>query len=182
MAIRPWRSKSMILIFKTSWDNLKMHILCKFGNSSSNPLQFITWTSQISLNYKLKWPKWPWRSRSKASNFNTIWEYPKLHVWCKSGLQKATDLLSGRDLWPPLKTRLADKAPAAPIHGTGLKLSPCGLAEIIGNDSTAYSWLSVMKHPYTPWPEPPRAETDHPTLNHSWFEGRLRVLYFPRDI
>ena len=27
--------------------------------------------------------KWPWRSLSMTSIFNTNWEYPTMHVWCK---------------------------------------------------------------------------------------------------
>ena len=29
--------------------------------------------------------KWPWKSRSMTSIFNTHWEYPMMHVWCKFG-------------------------------------------------------------------------------------------------
>ena len=43
-----WRSRSMTSIFNTCWENPKMHIWCKFGDSSSKPLQVITQTSQIS--------------------------------------------------------------------------------------------------------------------------------------
>ena len=34
---------------------------------------------------KSKWPKWPWRSRSMTSIFNTGREYPRIHVRCKFG-------------------------------------------------------------------------------------------------
>ena len=33
-----WRSRSMTSIFNTSCENPKMHIWCKFGDSSSNPI------------------------------------------------------------------------------------------------------------------------------------------------
>ena len=31
-----------------------------------------------------KWPKWHWRSMSMSSIFNTSWEYPRIHLWCKN--------------------------------------------------------------------------------------------------
>ena len=46
----PWRSRSRTLVFNTSQENLKMHIWCKFDDSSSNLFQVIAWTSQISEN------------------------------------------------------------------------------------------------------------------------------------
>ena len=85
MAKWPWRSRSMTSISNNSRENTKMHIWCKFGDSSSNPLQVITQTSQISKNSMSKWPKWPWRWRSTNSIFNTSWEYSRMHVWCKFG-------------------------------------------------------------------------------------------------
>ena len=45
----------------------------------------ITRTSRVSYNSKSKWPKWPWRSRSMTSIFNTSRGYPRMHVWCKFG-------------------------------------------------------------------------------------------------
>ena len=35
--------------------------------------------------FEKKWPKWPWRSKSMTFIFSTIWEHPKIHVWCKFG-------------------------------------------------------------------------------------------------
>ena len=32
------------------------------------------------LEFYVKWPKWPWRSRSMTSIFNTSREYPRMHV------------------------------------------------------------------------------------------------------
>ena len=58
---------------------------CIFGDSSSNLEQVIIQTSQISKNSKSKWHKWSWRSTSMTSIFNTSWEYPRMHVWCKFG-------------------------------------------------------------------------------------------------
>ena len=81
MAKWPWRSRSMPPIINTNWENPKMHIWCKFGDSSSNPLQVIARTSQISYNSKSKWPKWRWRSRSMAAIFNPSREYHRMHVW-----------------------------------------------------------------------------------------------------
>ena len=78
-----WRSRSMTSVFNTSWENPKMHIWCKFCDSSSNPLQVITQTSQISKNSKSKWPKWPWRSRSMTFIVNASQEDPWMHVWYK---------------------------------------------------------------------------------------------------
>ena len=65
----PWSTKistqerrwtSMTPIFNTSQENTKIHIWCKFGDFSSNPLQVITRTSHISENHIM-------------------------HVWCKFG-------------------------------------------------------------------------------------------------
>ena len=42
-----WRSRSMTPIFNNNWENPKMHIWCKFGDSSSNPFQVIARTNQI---------------------------------------------------------------------------------------------------------------------------------------
>ena len=44
----------MTFIFNNSWENAKMHIWCKFCNSSSNTLQVIAQTNQISYNFKSK--------------------------------------------------------------------------------------------------------------------------------
>ena len=57
MAKWPSGSKLRTPIFNTSWENDKMHICRKFGDSNSNPLQVIVWTSQNcqnSLNVKVK--------------------------------------------------------------------------------------------------------------------------------
>ena len=35
----------------------RIHVWCKFGDSSSNPLQIVTLTSWISKNSESKWPK-----------------------------------------------------------------------------------------------------------------------------
>ena len=48
MAKWPWRSRSMPPIFNISCENPKMHIWCKFGDSSSNPLKVIAQTSRNS--------------------------------------------------------------------------------------------------------------------------------------
>ena len=85
MAKWPWRSRSMTSIFNNSRENSDMHIWCKFGDCSSNPLQVIMQTSQISKNSKSKLPKWPRRSRSITSIFSTNQEYLRVHVWCKFG-------------------------------------------------------------------------------------------------
>ena len=74
MAKWPWRSRSMTSVFNNNRENPKMHIWCKFGDCSSNPLQVIMvimQTSQISKNFKSKWPKWLWRTRSKTSIFKS---------------------------------------------------------------------------------------------------------------
>ena len=42
-------------------------------------------TNRNSWHFETKWPKWPWRPKSMTSRFNTSWEYPIMHLWCKSG-------------------------------------------------------------------------------------------------
>ena len=51
-----WRWRSMTPIFKTGWENPDLHIWCKFGDSSSYPLQVIAWASYIFKNSESKWP------------------------------------------------------------------------------------------------------------------------------
>ena len=75
----------MTSIFNTNWEHPRMHVYCKFGDSSPNLWWVITQTSHISHNSESKWPKWPWRSRSMTSIFNTKQVYPRMHVWCKFG-------------------------------------------------------------------------------------------------
>ena len=58
---------------------------CIFRDSSSNQLNVTARTSRNSYNTESKRTKWPWRSRSTTSTFNTIWEYPRMHVRCKFG-------------------------------------------------------------------------------------------------
>ena len=73
------------------------------------------------LEFLDKWLKWPWRSRSMTSIFNTSREYPKMHVWCKFGdsspniwrvlcgqaefpgilSQNGQNDLEGQSQWPP---------------------------------------------------------------------------------
>ena len=50
MARWPWRSWSMTRIFNTGWENPKIHIWCKFGDSSSTVLQLITREKPNFLN------------------------------------------------------------------------------------------------------------------------------------
>ena len=83
MAVWPWRSRSMTPIFNTSWENPKMYIWFRFGDSSWNLLQVTMQTNQISWNSESKWPKSPWGSRSMTFIFNTSWEYPRMPVLCK---------------------------------------------------------------------------------------------------
>ena len=85
MAKWPWRSRSMTSIFNNSRENPKMHIWCKIGDSSSNPLQVITQTSQISKNSKSKWPIWlerqgQWPPFSIPAE-SILW----CMFWCKFG-------------------------------------------------------------------------------------------------
>ena len=75
----------MTSIFNTSWEYPRMHVWCKFGDSSLNLWLVIEQTSQISQSFKSKWPKLPWRSGSMTSIFNTSQEYPRMYVWCKYG-------------------------------------------------------------------------------------------------
>ena len=46
-----WRQRSMSMtpIFNIDWKNPKIHIWCKFGDFSSNPLQVVSRTNLISL-------------------------------------------------------------------------------------------------------------------------------------
>ena len=117
MAKRPWRSRLMPPIFNISCENHKMHIWCKFGDFSSNPLKVIGQTRLNSYNSKSKWPKWHWRSKSMTSIFNTSWEHPRMHVWCKFGdsypnlwrvimltSQNGQNDLEGQGQWPPFST------------------------------------------------------------------------------
>ena len=75
----------MTSIFNTSREYPRMQIWCKFGGFCPNLWRVITRTNRISYNSGSKWPKWPWRSRSTTSIFNTSWEYLRVHVWCKFG-------------------------------------------------------------------------------------------------
>ena len=61
--------RSMTAIFNTSWEYPRMHVWCKFGDSSPNLWWVITRTNQISLSSESKWPKWPWRSQSMTCFF-----------------------------------------------------------------------------------------------------------------
>ena len=80
-----WRSRPMTPIFNTSREYPTMHAWCQFGDPSPNLWWVIARRSRISYNSKSKWPKWPWRSRSMTSIFNTSRVYPRMHVWCKFG-------------------------------------------------------------------------------------------------
>ena len=79
MAKWPWRSRSITPIFNICWEYPRIHVWCKFGDSSPNLWQVIMWTSRISQNSE---SKWPWRSRSINPIFNTSREYPMRHFWC----------------------------------------------------------------------------------------------------
>ena len=81
----PWRSRPMTSISKACQKYPMIHVWCKFSDSSPNLWRVIVQTSLIASNSELKWPKWPWRSMSMTSIFNTDWEYPMMHVWCKFG-------------------------------------------------------------------------------------------------
>ena len=70
-------------IFNTSRECPRMHVWYTFGDSSPNLWWVIARTNRITYNSELKWPKWPWMSWSMTSIYNTSWEYPKMHVWCK---------------------------------------------------------------------------------------------------
>ena len=88
LEVLSWNSKMtlkvrlMTPILYTSQENPMMHIWCKFGDSSSNPLEIIMWTNQISYNSE---PEWPCRWNSMTPIFNLRWQYPTMHVWCKFG-------------------------------------------------------------------------------------------------
>ena len=56
---KPWRSRSMASIFNTSWENPKIHIWCKFGDSNSNPLQVIMEKSRNGQNDPEGQGQWP---------------------------------------------------------------------------------------------------------------------------
>ena len=84
MAQWPRRSRWMTSIFNTSWEYPRMHVWCKFGDSSTNLWRVIARTSHF-LEFWVKMAKWPRRSRSMTSIFNTRLKYPKMHVWCKFG-------------------------------------------------------------------------------------------------
>ena len=82
MAVWLWRSMLMTPVCFTTQANLKMHIWCKFDDSSSNLFPVIVQTSQIFHNYESKWPKWPRSSRSMIPIFDTRQEDPMIHIWC----------------------------------------------------------------------------------------------------
>ena len=82
---RKWRSRSIDPIFDRVLKGPKIHILCKNGDSRSNPWQVITWTrSNLQKSVSLS-PKWPWRSRSIDPIFNRVLEGPKIHILCENG-------------------------------------------------------------------------------------------------
>ena len=78
------RSRSMTLIFYTT-ESIPRCILGAYFVILAQIIQVIVWTSQIYWNFEPKSPKWPWRSWSMTPIFNTRWEYPRMHVWCKFG-------------------------------------------------------------------------------------------------
>ena len=83
--------------FNTNSENPKMHIWCKSVDSSSYRWKVIVQTNQIYYDFKSKWPKWPWRSKSKTSIFNTSRDYLIMHVLCKFGYSSPN--LSGDLAW-----------------------------------------------------------------------------------
>ena len=123
MAKWPWRSRSMPAIFKTDvriprWIfGANLVILAQIHQKLSCG-QKKPWNS---YNSESKWPKWPWRSRSMTSIFNTSWAYPRMRVWCKYGdfnpnldelshrqdefprilCQNGQNDLEGQGQWPP---------------------------------------------------------------------------------
>ena len=134
-----------------------MHIWCKFGDSSSNLLQVITETSQISKNSKSKWPKWSGRPKLMTSIFNTSREYPRMHVWCKFcdsspklwGVithkpkfprilsQNVQHDLEGQGQWPPF-SKLTESIPGCMFGGNLVILAQicdelsCGQGKVYG--------------------------------------------------
>ena len=85
MAKWPWRSRSLTL-FSIPAETISR---CKYSANlailDEIHYEFFVWTSQISQNSDVKWPKWPWRSRSMAPICNTSQVFPRLHLVCKFG-------------------------------------------------------------------------------------------------
>ena len=81
----PWRSRSMTSMFNTSREYPRVHVWCKFGDSSPNLWRVMARINRIFYNSETKWPKWPWRSRSMTPIFKTNRECLMIHVWCKFG-------------------------------------------------------------------------------------------------
>ena len=92
----PWGAMPVTSIFYTNREYHRMHVWCKFGDSSPNLWQVIIRTSQFSQNSESKLPKWPWRPKSMTSTFNISREYPMMHVWCKFGDSTSDELLCGQ--------------------------------------------------------------------------------------
>ena len=81
----PWRSRSINTIFNRVLERPKIHIWYKFGDPSSKTWQVITRTSPFFADFDRFHPKWPWKSRSINTIFNTVLEGPKINIWCKFG-------------------------------------------------------------------------------------------------
>ena len=65
--------------------------------------KLLHWQDEIPEIWS-KWPKLPWRLRSMTSIFNTLQEYPRMHVWCKFGncspnLWRVTDKSNFIESW-----------------------------------------------------------------------------------
>ena len=98
-----------------------MHVCHKDGDSSPNLWKLSHRQAEFPRILESKWPKWPWRSESMTSIFNTSCEYPRMHVWCKFGdsrpnlwrvierkakfprilRQNSQNDLKGQGQWPP---------------------------------------------------------------------------------
>ena len=79
----PCGSSSMTPNSNTNRESAKMHIWCKFGDSSWNSLQIMR--GQVKFLIILSQTKWLWRLRSVAPIFNTSREYLRMQVLCKCG-------------------------------------------------------------------------------------------------
>ena len=129
----------MTSIFNTSWEYHRMHVWCKFGDCSPSLWRVIARTSQIALPCLVQiwrlYPKFKMTYRADKPNFlefwvkmakmtlnvkvndpifNTNWEYPKMHVWCKFGDSSSnlwrvivrTRLSLRTELWDSLRLKV----------------------------------------------------------------------------
>ena len=76
----PWRSRSINTIFNRLLEGSMIHILCKFGDHRFKSWRVTARTSPFLADLDRFSPKWPWRSRSNTTIYNTVRELLKIHL------------------------------------------------------------------------------------------------------